>query len=162
MSNSLVLNVGHKAHGYRKIFERIEELPTEVVEKIKNNKFEKVVKVLIKGIGVVQIAVIALDMFAGTGMAAPAVAAMAPVVNLDPLNTFQHELWLLMLRGILYVAVPVYGWCGYVLAFAGQNAGKRTAAKWLAGSMTGGIAFVAGAPWAADTVYKFFRGIFHV
>jgi hypothetical protein len=164
MNNTLVVNMGHKNYGYRNVLADY-GVPQEMLD-IKPSKLEKFVKIASKAIMIIEIALLALDLCAGTSFAsviAPgAVATAGDLIDLGPLNTFQHELWLLMLRGILYLAIPVYGWCGYVFALAGQNGGKRTAAKWIAASMTGGIAFVAGAPWAGNAVYKFFRAIFHV
>jgi hypothetical protein len=161
--SGLVINVGHKAYGYRNILE--DYGASKEMINIEPRKIEKFVKLATKAVTAIEVALIALDLFAGTSFASaadPAVPASGDIINLDPLDTLQHEIWLLMLKGILYLAIPVYGWCGYVFALAGNNAGKRTTAKWIGLSMTGGIAFVAGAPWAAGAVYKLFRAVFHV
>lgn len=161
-----IVNCGHREYGYKKDIHGVNVVPAvEAAE----SKVKKYTNLALKVLMVIEVPLIVIDLFSGTtyGEAIPAFANQAinqcqGLIDLGPLQRFQHELWLAMLRGILYVSIPVYGWCGYIFAFAGQNAGKRTAAKWLALSMTGGIAFVAGAPWAGDMIYKLFKGIFHV
>src|SRR5690242_2776777 len=143
----VIVNVGHKDYGYIRLHQDA-ICNLAVPEENRKEKLRKAVKLAAKTLTIIEIAIIALDLFAQTGFA-HAIPASSDIIDLSPLDTLQHEIWLLMLKGILYVAVPVYAWCGYIFAFAGHNAGKRTTAKWVALAMTGGIAFVCGAPWAA-------------
>jgi hypothetical protein len=158
----MTINVGHKAYGYRPLDEYknilIEYGVPQKKLKIDLDKIAHYYKKAAKYLIVLEVAFLALGVT--TVFASP--EAVPVGIDLGPIDKFSKEIWLTMLKALSYISIPIFAWIGYIFAFAGTNSGKRTAAKITLFSLVGGIAFVAGAPWAGHELVGLCRRIFHV
>jgi hypothetical protein len=171
----LTINIGHQLYGYRQLelknqmldyihgakdyvgeFAESSKQLAKGILSVNKDSLKKYAKILFKSLTILTVAFYAIHV--------DPISAFAPTSGIDikPIENFSMEIYWTMLKAILYISIPIFAWIGYIFAFAGTNAGKRSAAKTVLISVIGGIAFVAGAPWGAHQIYNLCRHIFNI
>jgi hypothetical protein len=162
INHDLIVNIGHRNYGYVRLDyqwkQQLEHYLDNVSDKYEgelvdankhlaksllsgNTDWKKYAKIALKTAAVV-LAFLTLE--TDTIYAAPDVG-----IDISPIKTFSMGIWWTMFKAFSYLSVPIIGWAGYILLFAGANTGKRTSAKLILIGVITGLLFLGSAPWAS-------------